>query len=506
MIDTKTVFVATEGITKEFSGVRVLNDINIDIQRGEVHAVVGENGAGKSTLMNIIAGVHQPTMGALKISGEEVYFRNPHDAIEKKIALIHQEPLIFADLDVAENIFAGHTRKDYKHLIQWKDIYARAEELLDSLGVDLNPKHKMMNMSIADQQMVEIVSALSQNAELIIMDEPTAALTPGEVEKLFGIVRSLKSAGKSFVFISHRLDEVLEISDRVTVLRDGEYVGTYPSPEVDKRRLIELMIGRLMKDHIQKEATEKGEVIFEVDGLSCDGAFKDISFTVRAGEIVGVAGLVGAGRSEVARALFGLDPHDQGRIKLFGKEVKINKPSDAIDRGLIYVPEDRQYEGLFLPYPIAANMTYSVPKLISKRSWVDRAREEALCDKYREMLNIRMRDGRQAVRELSGGNQQKVVLAKWLLPEPKILILDEPTRGIDVGAKEEVYRIINSLAKEGKAILMISSELPEIVALSDRVLVMKEGLITGIFEGDAIEEKAIMAAATKKIINHGDEK
>jgi rhamnose transport system ATP-binding protein len=499
MLDGETPFVVADNISKDFSDVRVLKNISIRIHRGEIHAVVGENGAGKSTLMNIIAGVYRPTEGTISILGEAVNFRNPRDAIEKKIALIHQEPLIFSDLDVAENIFAGHTRKDYGLFIKWADIYERAKVLLDSLGVQLDPRQRMKNMSIADQQMVEIVSALSQNAELIIMDEPTAALTPGEVRNLFAIVRKLKGQGKSFVFISHRLDEVLEISDSITVLRDGQFVGTYPKVEVDKGILIRRMIGREMKDHIYREKTEKGAVLLEVRNLSSQGLFSGVSFSVRAGEIVGIAGLVGAGRSEVARAIFGIDTYDSGELYLYGKLESIANPTVSIQKGLCYVPEDRQAEGLFLPYGIALNMTYSVPGAISKKGWIDRRKEHVLCGEYQKTLDIKMRDGRQAVQELSGGNQQKVVLAKWLLPEPEILILDEPTRGIDVGAKEEVYRIINQLSMQGKAIVMISSELPEITSLSDRVIVMKEGVVTGVFEGTAINDIAIMEAATKKV-------
>jgi len=503
MENNGSLLVRTTGIEKEFSGVKVLKNIHMDVRRGEVHAVVGENGAGKSTLMNIVGGVYPPSEGTLEVAGEPVRFRGPHDAIEKGIALIHQEPLVFTDLSVAENIFAGHTRKDYRFALRWTDIFKRAKGLLDSLDVQLDPRVKMKGMSIADQQMVEIISALSQNAELIIMDEPTAALTPGEVANLFRIVNNLKKQGKSFVFISHRLDEVLEISDRITVLRDGSCIGTFGRREVDKAGLIALMIGREIKEHIHRSESRKGETMLEVINLGSHGVFKEISFTVKAGEILGIAGLVGAGRSEVARAIFGIDPHDEGEIRIKGRAVLIRNPQDAIKNHMSYVPEDRQYEGLFLPLTIAANMTYSVPWLISKRGWVSTQKELKLCDSYRGYLDIKMRDGRQAVQELSGGNQQKVVIAKWLLPEPEILILDEPTRGIDVGAKEEVYKIINRMSEEGKAIVMISSELPEIVSLSDRVIVMKEGKITGVFEGAEIKDSSIMAAATK---NLNDEK
>ena len=499
MMENEIPIVSTKKLSKSFSGITVLKDIDITIRKHEVHAVIGENGAGKSTLMNIISGVYPPSDGVIIIRGKENIFKNPHDAIEEGIALIHQEPLIFPDLDVAENIFAGHTRKSYKRKIDWKDLYEKAQELLDSLGVALDPYQKMKGMSIADQQMVEIISALSQNAELIIMDEPTAALTPTEVHNLFNIVEKLKKQGKSFVFISHRLDEILEISDRITVLRDGRYVGTYECANVDKNDLIEHMIGREIKDHIHHDTTIKGEVLLEVKDLSSKGRFNNISFTIRAGEIVGLAGLVGAGRSEVARAIFGIDPIDSGEIILYGEKAEIRNPIDSIKLKMSYLPEDRQHEGLFLPYSIASNITYSVPWAISKRGWIDKDKEMKIGQKYQKLLNIKMRDGKQSVQHLSGGNQQKVLLAKWLLPEPEILILDEPTRGIDVGAKEEIYKLINEFSQQGKAILMISSELPEIIALSDKVVVMKEGVITGSFEGLDIKDSTIMTAATKNI-------
>ena len=496
----KQVVIRTEGIAKEFNGVRVLTDIEFNLQKGEIHAVVSENRAGNTTSMNLIAGVHTPTEGAIFVKEELVTFSSPHDAIEKKIALIHQDPLIFTDLDIAENIFAGHTRKNGGFTIKWKSIYKRAKELLDSLEVKMDPKRVMKNMSIADQQMVEIVSALSQNAEVIIMDEPTAALTPTEVGKLFSIVRKLRDQGRSFVFISHRLDEVLEISNRITVLRDGVKVDTIQTVETSKNRLIELMIGREMKDYIHKEFTEIKEVKFEVQNLTKNGVFKNISFQVHVGEILGVAGLVGAGRSEVARAIFGIDTIDSGKIFIDGKQVTLDNPRKAIENKVAYIPEDRQYEGLFLPYEISSNITYATPKKISKRGWLQPQKENIYAEEFKKKLGIKMRSGKQKVQELSGGNQQKVVIAKWLLSEPDILILDEPTRGIDVSAKEEVYKLINQLTLEGKAIVMISSELAEITGLSNRVIVLKEGRITGIFEGEEINDINIMQAATKKIV------
>jgi rhamnose transport system ATP-binding protein len=488
--------VTTEKISKDFNGVRVLSDIDFEIRLGEIHAVVGENGAGKSTLMKIIAGVHLPSEGKVLVETEAVVISSPHTARDLGIALIHQEPLIFSDLDVTENIFVGHTRKSQGMFIDWKIMYSEAKRLLDSLDVHLNPRVKMKGMSIADQQMVEIISALSQNAKLLIMDEPTASLTPGEVKTLFSIVTRLKEQGKAIVFISHRLDEVKSIADVITVLRDGKKVGTYKSQDVTKNDIIKMMIGREMSELIQKDNTEKGVTALKVEKLYLEGVFGDISFEVREGEILGVAGLVGAGRSEVARAVFGLTPPESGNIQVYGKEINIKNPEDAIRQGIAYVPEDRQYEGLFLPFTIASNMSYAVPKKISKRGWLNFKKEREMAEEYKGKLQIRLRDVGQAVKELSGGNQQKVVIAKWLLTGPRVLILDEPTRGIDVGAKMEVYKMINQLASQGKAIVMISSELPEILSLSDNVIVMKEGRITGRFtRGEASDEK-IMTAAT----------
>jgi rhamnose transport system ATP-binding protein len=354
-------------------------------------------------------------------------------------------------------------------------------------------------MSIADQQMVEIISALSQNAKLIIMDEPTASLTPGEVKTLFSIVTRLKEQGKAIVFISHRLDEVKSIADVITVLRDGNKVGTHKAHDVTKNDIIKMMIGREMSELIQKGNAEKGETALKVEKLYLEGVFSDISFEVREGEILGVAGLVGAGRSEVARAIFGLTPVDNGSIQVYGKITHIKSPEDAIKQGIAYVPEDRQHEGLFLPFTIASNMSYAVPKKISKRGWLNFKREREMAEEYKGKLQIHLRDVGQAAKELSGGNQQKVVIAKWLLTEPRVLILDEPTRGIDVGAKMEVYKMINQLAAQGKAIVMISSELPEILSLSDNVIVMKEGRITGRFTRKEASDEKIMTAATANV-------
>ena len=495
--------VQTKAISKSFSGVEVLRRVDLDVFPGQIHAVVGENGAGKSTLMKIICGVFRPSEGEVHVEGRKVNIDSPQRARDLGIALIHQEPVVFADLDVTENIFMGHTRKRGKSFIDWKRMYAEAAELLASLDVHLDPRTKMKGMSIADQQMVEIISAISQNSKFIIMDEPTAALTPGEVDALFGVVRKLQGQGKSIVFISHRIEEVKEISDLVTVLRDGIKVGTVGTAGTTKGDIINMMIGRKMDEHIHKDTTDKGDCALSVRGLRSQGQFSDISFDVHKGEIVGIAGLVGAGRSEVARAIFGIAPPDSGEIYVNGKQVAIRSPRDAVRNGIAYLPEDRQQEGLFLPFSISQNISYSTPWMIALRGWINFVREKEIAIENCRRFDVKMRKVQQAVKELSGGNQQKVVLAKWLLTGPDIFILDEPTRGIDVGAKEEVYRIINQLARSGKAIVMISSELPEITGLSDKVIVMREGRITGRFEKTEVNEANVMHAATASAESEG---
>jgi len=505
MSETKTPVVSAKNIVKAFSGVVVLNDVNFDIYPGEVHALIGENGAGKSTLMKIISGVYTPTKGELMMEGKHVSFKSPQQARSSGISLIYQEPLTFQDLNVTENIYLGNTRGNGKPVINWAEKYKQAQELLDSLDVSMKPKDPVKGMSIADQQMIEIASALSQNAKVIIMDEPTAALSKGEADNLFSIVNRLKEQGKAIVFIGHRLDEILQISDRITVLRDGHFVGECMAKDVTENDLVEMMIGRKMTDLIVKEDVPIGDVLLETEGLTYPGMYYDVSIKVRKGEIVGMSGLVGAGRSEVASAIFGVQPALSGKIKLNGKEVKIKTVSDAMKLGIAMVPEDRAKAGLVLPFSNKWNMSFAFLKKILKRGLVDTKKEKKFFDEYAKYLNVKFRDDDQAVKELSGGNQQKIVIAKWLLTEPDLLILDEPTRGIDVGAKAEVYKLITELAKQGKAILMISSELTEILQLSDRAYVMCEGHVTAEFGREDLEGAKIMLAAssTKKKENVG---
>jgi ABC-type sugar transport system ATPase subunit len=484
------------GLTKTFSGVTVLNNVDFDIYPGEVHALLGENGAGKSTLVKIISGVHTPTHGKILIEGQTVKIPNPHVARRMGIALIHQEPLTFPDLNVTENIFAGNTREGSKGLIDWKKKKQQARILLDSLDLTINETSPVKGMPIADQQMVEITCALSTNAKVIIMDEPTAALSQGEVNSLFEIVRKLKKQGKAIIFIGHRLEEIETIADRVTVLRDGEKVGERFMRDINIDQIVQMMIGRTVKELITKEEVDIGAVRLEVKNLTLPGKFENISLTVRSGEIVGMAGLVGAGRTDVGQAIFGIQPALSGEILIDNQPVEIRDPASAISKGIALVPEDRAISGLLLPFTIERNMTFATLGRISKGGFVDRAKEDTIVEQYVKDLQIKLRNTDQEVRELSGGNQQKVVLAKWLMTSPEILILDEPTRGVDVGAKAEVYKLISKLARSGKAILMISSELQEIMQLSDRVYVMCEGKMTAEFQRHELNDEKIMTAAS----------
>lgn len=490
--------VSAKGISKSFSGVFVLRQVDFDIRPGEVHALVGENGAGKSTLMKIISGVYQPTEGQILLEGAPVRFKDPHQAREAGIALIHQEPLTFQDLNVAENLFLGHTRGKGMPVINWRELYGKTDALLETLNVRIRAKDSVRGMSIADQQMVEIACALSQNARVIIMDEPTAALSHGEAGTLFKTIERLKQQGKAIVFIGHRLEEIMQIADTVTVLRDGERVDERFVGDITQDDIVRMMVGRTFKELIVKEEAAIGDLALETKGLTYPGKYYDVSIKLRKGEIVGMAGLVGAGRSEVASAVFGVLPAQKGEIWIHGEKVRVTNPVDAMRHGVAMVSEDRSRTGLLTSFSIRFNMTFAILRRIASRmGFVRRKAEDRLVQQYVEYLDVRMRDAEQTVKELSGGNQQKVCIAKWLLTESDILILDEPTRGIDVGAKVEVYKLINELARQGKAILMISSELPEILQLSDRVYVMCEGHVTAeLFRGNMTSEMIMSAAST----------
>jgi rhamnose transport system ATP-binding protein len=494
MSDRQPIFAARQ-ISKSFGGVHALQDVHFEIFPGEVHALLGENGAGKSTLIKIITGVYQPDIGELFLEGQPIRLADTREAQAHGIAAIYQEPSLFPDLDIAENILVG--RQPIRQWgVDWKRMYQEASALLQRLGMSLDPRTKARELSVAQQQVVEIARALSINAKVLIMDEPTSSLTLGEVEELFGIVRQLRAAGTAIVFISHRLEELFALADRVTTLRDGAYVGTRAMADVTSDDLIRMMVGRALGELFPKQAVEPGEVVLEVAGLGVEGSFSDVSFELRRGEILGMAGLVGAGRTNVARALFGTQPATAGTIKLDGKAVTIASPDEAMALGIGYVPEDRKEHGLILNMSIAENITLPVLSRFARGGWLDSRGEVAAASAAARKLEVKMTSVDQTAGQLSGGNQQKVVLAKWLDTQPRVLILDEPTRGIDVGTKAAVHHLMSSLAAQGMAILLISSELPEVLGMSDRILVMREGRVTGRFSrADATQEK-LMAAAT----------
>lgn len=484
-------------IKKSFPGVLALDGVDFNLRPGEVHALVGENGAGKSTLIKVITGVHQPDAGEIQFQGQPVIFANPLIAQQHGIAAIYQEPTLFPDLDVAENIFMGRQPlQSVTRRIDWGQMYEEAGRLLRSLGVNLDPSTRVRGLSFADQQMVEIAKALSVNAQVLIMDEPTSALTLREVADLFRITRQLRDAGTAIVFISHRLEEAFELADRITVLRDGHHVGTGAVDDVTPGEVIHMMVGRTLDNMFPKQEVQRGEVMLRVDGLTKEGLFYDVSFELHRGEILGLAGLVGAGRTEVACAIFGVRPADRGTIWVNGREAGITSPKDALALGVAYLPEDRQQHGLVLPMNITQNVTLPILGEFARLGWLNQAAEERKAREFADRLDVRAAGLWQRVRELSGGNQQKVVLAKWLAARPQILILDEPTRGIDVGTKAAVHQLMSTLAAQGFAILMISSELPEILNMSDRIVVMQEGHVTGHFTRAEATQEKIMAAAT----------
>jgi len=484
-----------------FGGVEVLKGVDIDLFPGEVHGLIGENGAGKSTLGKLIAGVYRPTGGTLSIKGVATQLSNPRQALDLGVALIHQEPLTFPDLDVAENIFVGRQPRSRTGQIDWATMYRSAQELLASLGVKLNAKAKVRGLGVADQQMIEMAAALSQHAKVLILDETTASLTPKEVAELFAIVRRLRDEGCAIAFVSHRLDEVFEICDRITVLRDGEKVGERIPAQSSIPEVVRMMVGRDVAAAERASSPNSGEVVLDVHQLAQGKVFSNVSFQVRKGEIVGMAGLVGAGRTDVAEAIFGITTPTAGTISIYGKEITVRNPKEAMAEGLALVPEDRQHHGLLLPVSIAENASLAILRSLTKVGMVQKNKITENAETYRGKLKIALHDVNQAVKDLSGGNQQKVVLSKWLLTEPKVLILDEPTRGIDIGAKAEVHRLMRELADSGLAILMISSDLQEVLTVSDRVLVMREGqLVKNLALGDATEE-SVMLAATGQVAN-----
>ena len=484
-----------EGICKTFPGVRALDQVRFDVNAGEVHALLGENGAGKSTLIKIVSGVYRPDSGTIHVDGQPVSFSNPREAQERGVSTIYQELSLYPELSVAENIFIGHAPRNSLRMVDWNAMYAGAREVLASLNIhDMDVRRKVGTMNVGNRQRVEIAKALSQKARILIMDEPTAALTEADVERLFGIVRLLRERGVGIVYITHRLNEVFELANRVTVLRDGQYVGTKLVSETREADLISMMVGRTIDQMFPKLEAEIGAPVLEVRELSRRPNPRSVSMMVRAGEIVGLAGLVGSGRSELAQVIFGIAPAESGQILIEGKAVQIRNPGQAMNLGIAYVPEDRGTQGLIKQMRIRENVSLAVLRHLVHGIFIDNAGEKTLAEESIQQLNIRAYSVNQVVNKLSGGNQQKVVLGKWLACKPQLLIMDEPTRGIDVGAKAEIHRMMSTLAQQGLAIIMISSELPEIMGMSDRILVMREGRLVAEFDRAEATQERIAAA------------
>ncbi|MFE9002185.1 sugar ABC transporter ATP-binding protein [Streptomyces sp. NPDC007875] len=487
---------ALEGVNKSFGAVRALRDVSLELFAGEAHALAGENGAGKSTLIKALAGVHRPDSGRVLLDGEPVVFHGPADARDVGIAVIYQEPTLFPDLSIAENIFMGRQPRRALGRIDHKAVRTSTAALMARLGVELDPDRPARGLSIADQQIVEIAKALSFDARVLIMDEPTAALTGSETARLFSVVETLRAEGAAVLFISHRLEEIFELCQRVTILRDGRWVASEPLTELTQDDLVRRMVGRDLAELYPKQDSRVGETALSVRRLTREGVFRDVSFEVRRGEIVALAGLVGAGRTEVAQAVFGVDRADAGEVRVDGTVLRPGSPTAAMDAGLALVPEDRRQRGLVMEMSIERNIGLTGLDRLGRAGLVQRTRERGRATDWAVRLQLKYGSLADHVGVLSGGNQQKVVLAKWLATEPTVLIVDEPTRGIDVGTKAEVHRLLSSLAADGLAVLMISSDLPEVLGMADRVLVMHEGrLVAEIPRAEATEE-SVMAAAT----------
>ena len=488
-----------KGISKRFRGVQALNGVNFDLREGEVHALVGENGAGKSTLMKVLTGIHQPDAGEIFYLGKPYAVKNIGESQALGISMVHQELNMMNDLTVAQNIFIGREMRS-GFIIKDNDMVKETRAIFDHIGIDIDPKIKLGRLTVGKQQMVEIAKAVSRDCKVLILDEPTAALTQTEIDELFRIMADLKSKGIGMIYISHRMDEIKKISDRITVMRDGEYVGTVDTDSVTKDEIINMMIGRVVYEDpkTHSEVPEDAETVLEVKNLTSGNLFKNVSFKLRKGEVLGFSGLMGAGRTEVARAIFGADPIDSGEIYINGKPVSIKSPKDAVNLGIGYLSEDRKRYGLMLDKSVAENTALaSLDKYIKFGIINDRKiKEEAQIENAK--LKTKTPSMEQALKNLSGGNQQKVIIARWLIKNSDILIFDEPTRGIDVGAKSEIYTLMNELARSGKSIIMISSELVEILRMSDRVLVMCEGKKTGELDISEANQEKIMQLATKR--------
>ncbi len=491
------VLLRVDGVSKSYGGLRALKGVSLDVRKGEVHAVVGENGAGKSTLMKILGGIVERDEGSIVFDREEVEFNNPLESMNAGISIIHQELSMLPSLNVIENVFTGRI-KSRRGLIPWKELEEETRKALKRVGLEVNPHAILDTLSISHRQLIEIAKALSIEARLIIMDEPNSSLTESETERLFEVIENLQSQGISVIYVSHKIEEVLRISDRVTVLRDGNYVGTVNKDEADVDGVIQMMVGRELKRERGRQHAI-GKERLKVRHLS-GKRFYDVGFDLREGEILGFSGLVGAGRSEVLRAVFGADEYTSGEMEYEGKSVRFDSPKEAIQHGIAMVPEDRKKLSLFMGMPIHFNVGIAnLPRMRKPTGLIDYDRVFGLVQRFVDQLNIKLGSMENPVSSLSGGNQQKTVLARWLATEPRVLILDEPTHGVDVGAKAEIYHIIRELAAAGISIVLISSELPEIIAMSDRVVVMHEGRVTGILDRERLSEELIMSCATGTI-------
>ena len=484
-----------QGISKRFGGVHALKNVNLQLRAGSIHALMGENGAGKSTLMKILIGMYQPDEGKILYRGKEIRLKNISDGLKMGFSIVNQELMQMDEMTVAENMFMG--RFPGKAFVDRKQISKDTQEIFDRLGISgIKPNTKLKKLSLAHRQLVEIAKAISYNSEVLVMDEPTSALMDREIHILFRILRELKERGIAIVYISHKMEEIFQICDEITVLRDGEFIGHKSTSELDNEQLVQMMVGRELKDMYAKSDVKPGSVALEVKNLSSD-AFENVSFSVRHGEVVGFAGLMGAGRSEVMETIFGLRKKSGGTVIKDGREIQIKSPKDAIENKIAFVTEDRKKTGLFLNMPITFNASLSALDLLFTGAVVNRFKENKNVTEVLDHLLLKRGSIKDKVSSLSGGNQQKVVLAKWLLTEPDVLILDEPTRGIDVGAKKEIYNLIDALAASGKAIIVISSEMPEVIGVSDRILVMHEGQLKGEIPRQEVTQEQIMSLMTE---------
>lgn len=486
------------GVSKSFPGVKALSNVSLDIYPGKVHVLLGENGAGKSTLIKIISGVYTRDEGCVKLNGKVVNFKNTRESLAEGISVIHQELSVIPDLTVAENIFLGREPKIGKtSFIDKRKMYLDTVKLFESIGININPKAIIRNLNNADKQMTEIARAISQNSSLVIMDEPTSSLSEHEVEALFRVIEKLKKEKVAIIYISHRLKEIARIGDDVTILRDGQVVKTVPLKEIEENTMIALMVGREIKQFYYKsENPASDEIVLEVKNLSRQGAFENVSFYLRKGEILGVAGLIGAGRTEVMRAIFGADKVDRGELILYGRKIRFTQPQQAIKAGIGLIPEDRRNQGLLLTKSVKENTSLASLYANSKRGFLNFKWERKVAKEYIDKLRTKTPDENALTKNLSGGNQQKVVISKWLVANSQILIMDEPTRGIDVNAKAEIYGHMKKFVEDGGSIIMVSSELPEVLGVSDRIMVMREGRISGIIHGEEATEQQIMQLAS----------